>query len=296
MINKQITLFLNYLRFEKRLSEHTAAAYQRDLLKLVKYVDKLGHNNWPGLSGAQARQFPAILHAQGLSGRSIQRALSAARSFFRFLIREKLFHSNPFTNIRAPKPAKKLPNSLSVDEVSQLLDTLPQTDFAYRDGAIMELIYSCGLRLTETTSIDQAAVSRGQSMLRVMGKGSKERDVPIGRKALLAIKQWLEVRPNFAEENEPALFVSKRGTRISPRSVQARLDYWAAYTGLGRRLYPHMLRHSFASHMLESSQDLRAVQELLGHANISTTQIYTHLDFQHLAKVYDAAHPRAKSK
>ncbi|MFT5258461.1 MAG: integrase/recombinase XerC [Saprospiraceae bacterium] len=296
MLPHQLKLFLSYLCSEKRLSEHTVLAYQRDLDKLSIYLDKLSLTDAKQLTAAQARQFPATLHSQGLSGRSIQRSLSAARSFYRFLIREEQTESNPFNDVKAPKPDKKLPDTLSVDEVSHLLDEMPNTDIALRDKAIMELIYSCGLRLTETTTINVGAISNGQTILRVMGKGAKQRDVPVGRKASDAIAQWLTLRPKLANEGEPALFVSNRGSRISPRSVQMRLDYWAARIGLGRRLYPHMLRHSFASHMLESSQDLRAVQELLGHANISTTQIYTHLDFQHLAKVYDQAHPRAKSK
>ncbi len=296
MLDQSLSAFVRYLTDEKRLSLHTSAAYQRDLDKLLSFATKQACSSWAKLSHAQARQFPASLHSQGLSGRSIQRALSAARSFYRFLMRNKQAEQNPFIDVKAPKPSKKLPNSLTVDEVTQLLEGLPESHLALRDRAIMELIYSCGLRLSELANINLPAVANGQDLLRVLGKGAKERDVPIGGKAREAIQAWLAVRPSMANAGEPALFVSERGSRISKRNIQARLDYWALHTGLGRSLSPHMLRHSFASHMLESSQDLRAVQELLGHANISTTQIYTHLDFQHLAKVYDQAHPRAKVK
>lgn len=296
MLTESVNSFVCYLTDEKRLSEHTSTAYQRDLDKLVDFTSKQQCADWASLTYSQARQFPASLHSQGLSGRSIQRALSAARSFYRFLIRDKQVEQNPFIDVKAPKPGKKLPNSLTVDEIAQLLDGLPNSHLALRDRAIMEFIYSCGLRLSELRNIDMVSVAHGQDMLRVVGKGSKERDVPIGGKARSAIVEWLAVRPSIANADEPALFVSAHGSRVSKRTIQARLDYWALHTGLGRSLSPHMLRHSFASHMLESSQDLRALQELLGHANISTTQIYTHLDFQHLAKVYDLAHPRAKIK
>lgn len=296
MIAEQLALFLVYLRFEKRLAENTASAYHRDLNKLMDYMQQLSLNKAEQLSPEQARQFAARLHAKGLSGRSIARCLSAARSFYRFLIREKHADNNPFNGVRAPKSAKKLPNILSVDEIFQLLESMPQTAIALRDKAIIELMYSCGLRLTETTTLNVNDLANGHSIVRVMGKGAKQRDAIVGSKAIAAINCWLELRPNLANPDEAALFVSRLGSRISPRNVQKRLDYWALQTGLGRNLYPHMLRHSFASHIMESSQNLIAVQELLAHADISTTQIYTHLDFQHLAKVYDQAHPRAKSK
>lgn len=276
------------------MSPHTVQGYQRDLTKLLAYMQLQKANQWGLISPLVARQFPARLHAAGLGGKSIQRTLSATRSFFRYLIDTNQVTSNPFIDIRAPKSQKKLPDTLNVDEIEQLLTSMPDDSLGIRDKAIIELIYSAGMRLSELVGVETNDVVRGNDMLGVTGKGAKQRLVPIGRKARQAIDLWLDVRPSMAGVEETALFVSQRGSRISPRTIQARLDHWALRSGLDRKLHPHMLRHSFASHILESSGDLRAVQELLGHANISTTQIYTHLDFQHLAEVYDKAHPRAR--
>lgn len=276
------------------MSPHTIANYQRDLNKLSQFMEQQKLNNWPDVSMASARYFPARLHTGGLSGKSIQRALSAARSFYHFLIENGLAHINPFIGIRAPKAQKKLPDTLNVDEIEQLLHSIPDDLLGRRDKAIIELLYSAGVRLSELAGIDSREIQAGRTMLPVSGKGNKQRQVPVGQKADQAIQAWLSKRHEIANDNEPALFVSQRGTRLSTRSIQTRLDHRAKASGIDRKLHPHMLRHSFASHILESSGDLRAVQELLGHANISTTQIYTHLDFQHLAKVYDQAHPRAR--
>ena len=289
-----IKRFLDTLRYERQMSPHTIDSYQRDLNKLLQFVEQQSLRDWVDVSAASARYFPARLHSGGLSGKSIQRTLSAARSFYHFLIENGRANSNPFIGIRAPKAQKKLPDTLNVDEIEQLLHSIPDDSLGNRDKAMIELMYSAGVRLSELAAVNCREVQAGRSMLPVTGKGQKQRQVPVGRKADQAIQVWLNMRPALANENEPALFVSQRGTRLSRRSIQARLDYRAKASGIDRKLHPHMLRHSFASHILESSGDLRAVQELLGHANISTTQIYTHLDFQHLAKVYDQAHPRAR--
>jgi len=294
MANPNIEQFLDSLQYQRRLSDHTTAAYRRDLGKLEQFMQQHHVNHWSDLDAPTARQFPARLHASGLSGKSIQRCLSAARSFYTFLIESAQLENNPFIGLRAPKARKKLPDTLNVDEIDQLLTAIPRDTLGTRDAAIIELIYSAGMRLSELASVNVLDVARERTMIEVTGKGRKQRQVPVGRKALQAIRAWLALREQLANPDEVALFVSQRGSRLSTRSIQSRLNHRASQSGLGRRLHPHMLRHSFASHILESSGDLRAVQELLGHANISTTQIYTHLDFQHLAEVYDKAHPRAR--
>jgi len=233
---------------------------------------------------------------QNISGKSLQRELSSVRTFYSYLLREQAVESNPAQGIRAPKTKRLLPPTLDVDQVGALLDTTTSDPLEIRDLAMMELFYSSGLRLAELISVNTDDIDTQDTSLEVLGKGSKSRRVPIGQKALEAIANWLLIRPQLAKPDEPALFVSKRGTRIHRRTVETRLKRWSLNHGTNQNLHPHMLRHSFASHVLESSGDLRAVQELLGHADISTTQIYTHLDFQHLAKVYDAAHPRAKKR
>ena len=293
-LSADIDAFIHHLADERRLSTHTTKNYYRDLSKLLTFMHSQSIPQWSAISTRIAEQFPARLYASGLGGTSIQRALSAVRSFFRFLVREQLLENNPFDGVRAPKSPRTLPNTLSVDEVTQLLEGLADDPLSLRDSAMMELIYSSGLRLAELASLDVDSVSRAQPTITVTGKGNKQRVLPVGSKARQAIVAWLAVRDDWANDHEPALFVSSRGVRISHRSIQARLEIRAKQVGLNQRLHPHMLRHSFASHMLESSGDLRAVQELLGHADISTTQIYTHLDFQHLAAVYDKAHPRAR--
>lgn len=282
------------LAVERRLSENTVKAYRRDLQKLTDFCASRSLFLWQGLSNHVARQFAAQLHRQGLSPLSIQRCLSAARGLGQFLIQQGALKSNPFDDVRAPKAGRRLPKTLSVDQITALVELSVSDPLSYRDKAILELFYSSGLRLAELCRIDLNDLNLADGMLRVTGKGEKARDVPIGRQADQAIRAWLLQRNTLALSDFDALFVSNRGTRISPRTIQQRVKYWAQRQGINVSVSPHMLRHSFASHMLESSGELRAVQELLGHANISTTQIYTHLDFQHLAQVYDDAHPRAK--
>lgn len=288
--------YLLSLDKERQLSIHTVKNYQRDLGKLQRFIEQQDIDSGLSLSPAVARLFPARLHAGGLGGKSIQRALSAARGFYKFLIETGRTGNNPFIEIHAPKARKKLPDTLNVDEIEQLLSAMQEDTLGKRDRAIIELIYSAGMRLSELVAVNVVDVARGTGMIKVTGKGNKQRLVPVGRKAKAAIADWLAIRARLASPGETGLFVSQRGGRISARTIQARLEYWSRCSGLGRKLHPHMLRHSFASHILESSGDLRAVQELLGHANISTTQIYTHLDFQHLAQVYDKAHPRARKR
>jgi integrase/recombinase XerC len=286
--------FASHLRDERRLSPHTLSSYQRDLDSVLGYCDGQGISTWRQLQPVQVRLYAARLHQRGLSGRSIQRALSSLRSFCRYLIRQGELASNPAQDIRAPRSAKKLPHSLDVDRIQTLLDVKPGDWLAQRDQTMLELTYSCGLRLAELVGLDLQHIDLQQAEVRVLGKGSKTRIVPIGAKAVESLKLWLPVRSLHCKNDQQALFINRNGTRLSPRSVQQRFRRWATQRGLDSRLHPHALRHSFATHLLESSGDLRAVQELLGHANLSTTQVYTHLDFQHLAQVYDKAHPRAR--
>ena len=304
-IQRDIDRFLNHLRDERRLSAHTISAYRRDLEKFTDFLTRREITTLRQLVIAQARMFPAQLNQSGLSSRSIQRALSAVRTLYRYLLRESKVAINPFLTARdvghsqaviAPRAERRLPPTLSIEEIAQLVTIDPQTDLDRRDRAILELFYSSGLRLAELSGLDLGDLDLGDAMVRVMGKGAKTRIVPIGGYAREAVLAWLNVRPACARESEQALFVNRSGTRLGARAIQQRVAVWAQRQGLGRRVHPHMLRHSFASHLLESSSDLRAVQELLGHADISTTQVYTHLDFQHLAQVYDNAHPRARRK
>jgi integrase/recombinase XerC len=286
--------FLKHLRLERRLSAHTETGYRRDLTCLAKYCDKHEIACWRDLEPHHVRNFAASSHAAGLSPRSIQRRLSGVRSFMNYLIRESHITRNPATDISAPQVPRKLPDTLDVDQMARLLEIRGDDAETVRDRAILELLYSSGLRLAELVSLDPVDVDLDDAMVRVTGKGNKTRLVPVGRKARAAVRDWLRVRPELADEAENALFVGVRGRRISPRTVQNRVRHWAKKAGIPRRVYPHLFRHSFATHLMESSRDLRAVQELLGHADISTTQIYTHLDFQHLAQIYDEAHPRAR--
>jgi len=244
----------------------------------------------------QIRRFVARLHGRGLGGRSLARALSAWRSFFGYLARDHGFTSNPCNGVRPPKSPKVLPKALSPDEAARLVGFTQDDPLAVRDRAMFELLYSSGLRLSELTSLKQGDVNFADATVRVIGKGRKTRVVPVGSHALAALQAWLQVREALPHKAAPALFLNHRGAAISPRTVQSRLKKLGIRQGLPGHVHPHMLRHSFASHVLQSSGDLRAVQEMLGHASISTTQVYTHLDFQYLAKVYDAAHPRAKRK
>jgi integrase/recombinase XerC len=285
--------YLSHLAHEKRLAVHTVENYARDVRDLLRLV---GTTPLETLGVHDIRRCVARLHAGGLGGRSIARKLSAWRSFFGYLARDHGFTANPVTGLKAPKAPKRLPASLTPDEAAQLLDGKDEGDLALRDKALFELIYSSGLRLAEAVGLDPPDVDLRERTVRVTGKGSKTRVVPVGAQAAQAIEAWLAARAVLARPGETALFVNQAGRRIGPRSVQTALKALAVARGLTRNVHPHVLRHSFASHVLQSSGDLRAVQELLGHASISTTQVYTHLDYQHLAKVYDNAHPRAKRK
>jgi len=288
--------WLETLEHQRRLSPHTLANYSRALGVLFELKEKTALRD---LEAAQIRRFVARLHAAGLSGRTLALTLSAWRGLYHWLARHKSFPANPVQGVRAPKSPRHLPKALSVEQAQQLLEgTAPDTPEAARDRAMFELLYSSGLRLGELVALDadDGRLDLKQAEVTVTGKGSKTRTVPVGGRAREALRDWLKARVQLAAREERALFVGARGKRIAPGIVQARLRAWAKRQGLGVSVHPHMLRHSFASHVLQSSQDLRAVQEMLGHASISTTQIYTHLDFQALAKVYDAAHPRARKK
>jgi integrase/recombinase XerC len=288
--------FLDYLHHERGLSPRTRSAYQRDLALFSEELKRLEIEDPGKVDEHQVRQLVARLHRRGLGPRSLQRLLSALRSFYRWMMREGFAEHNPATAVKAPKSPAKLPATLDSDAVTRLLDIKADSPLAIRDKAIMELFYSSGLRLSELASLRWDQIDPASGLITVTGKGNKTRVVPVGSYAAKALTAWRAVRGNFAGFDEPHIFVSNRGSPISTRTIQSRIRYWAKKQGLPQQVYPHLLRHSFASHMLESSGDLRAVQELLGHADISTTQVYTHLDFQHLAKVYDKAHPRAKKK
>ena len=288
--------FLRHLISERRLSEHTASSYRIDLACLVVFCDKQGIDNWLQIDGSQVRAFAAAEHRRGIGPRSIQRRLSAVRSFCNYLIREGTIKHNPGIDIQAPKGKKRLPATLDADQMAKLLSFRADLTLDVRDKAIMELFYSSGLRLSELLNLDLTDVDLRDRTVRVLGKGNKGRILPIGRYAIDALNAWFKERSSIATPESTAVFVGRSGARVGPRAIQHRLADWAKKQGLGLHVHPHMFRHSFATHLLESSQDLRGVQELLGHANISTTQVYTHLDFQHLAKIYDAAHPRARRK
>ena len=294
---KEIDLFLNYLAQEKRLSNHTVVNYQRDLTKFSQFCVDAELNDWQQVKASDIRHFVASLHRQKLASKSIQRMLSAVRSFYRYMNREAIVDSNPAQSVQAPKAEKRLPATLDVDQMTALLEhTKSDTFIGSRDRAIMELFYSSGLRLAELASLNIRDIDFGDLLVYVTGKGSKSRVVPVGKKAISAINDWLEKREEQGFFEQQALFLSKQGKRLGVRSIQQRLKFWGKQHGVSDKVHPHRLRHAFASHMLEASGDLRAVQELLGHADLSTTQIYTHVDFQHLANVYDSAHPRAKKK
>ncbi len=285
--------FLDYLHHERRLSPRTLESYARDLNQLITWLTEQGISDWQGLNQHLIRNYIAYRHRRGLSPKSLHRELSSLRSLFNYLLREREVEANPAQGVRAPRVKRKLPTTLDADQISRLLKINNDAPEALRDLAIMELFYSSGLRLAELISLNLGDIDPQDAMVEVIGKGAKTRRVPVGSKALEALRKWLHVRQQMADQAEIALFVGVRGKRISRSTVQKRLHYWSIEQNTPRNIHPHLLRHSFASHLLESSGDLRAVQELLGHANISTTQIYTHLDFQHLAEVYDKAHPRA---
>lgn len=296
----QLEQFLNHLADERQLSVNTISGYQRDLKALDQFCEDKDLTDWQQLQHHHVRVYVATAQRQGLSGKTQQRRLSAIRTFFNFLIREGFTRHNPANGVSAPKTASKLPGTLDVDQVSQLLDTRSDSWHGLRDTAMMELFYSSGLRLSELVNANVDSISWDDGNITVTGKGNKTRLLPLGVHASNAIKTWLQHRAQLPNKkalpDDCALFISERGNRISQRNVQARLREWSIRQQVPGGLHPHKLRHSFASHMLESSGDLRAVQELLGHADISTTQIYTHLNFQHLADVYDKAHPRAQKK
>jgi integrase/recombinase XerC len=291
-----IERFLSHLAHERRMSGHTVAAYRHDLNTLAEFGAKRRLTAWSALDHAQMRTFAAAQHGAGLSPRSIQRRLSAARTFYEYLMREGHSAQNPALDVRAPKAKKRLPATLDADQMGRLLAFRVDDTLSARDKAIMELFYSSGLRLAELVGLTLTAIDLKDRTVRVLGKGSKTRIVPIGRFGVDALKIWLKERAAWSKPGAQALFVGKSGRPLSVRAVQLRVGAWGRRQGLGIHIHPHMFRHSFATHLLESSGDLRGVQELLGHADIGTTQVYTHLDFQHLATVYEAAHPRARRR
>ena len=290
---KYLDGYLAWLRNEKRYSDLTAENYARDLRRLFELASD---TPLADLGIHHIRRYIAQLHSKGLGGRSLARMLSAWRGFFTYLMRDHGLTDNPCTGLRAPKSPRKLPLALSPDDASRMVDLPTDTAESIRDKAIYELFYSSGLRLAELVDLDPEQLDLISGEIRVTGKGSKTRIVPLGQFAITALKAWLVVRDQIARKGEAALFVGKRGSRISPRVVQLRMKQWGIKQGISSNVHPHLLRHSFATHVLQSSGDLRAVQEMLGHASISTTQVYTHLDFQYLSRIYDAAHPRAKKK
>lgn len=285
--------YLDHLSFERGLSPLTRENYARDIQVLLQLADGLDLRN---IQSTHIRRYIASLHGHGLGGRSIARRLSAWRGFFDFLAVRHGFNSNPCTGMRAPKSAKALPQALSTDEAVKLVSIESDDLLSIRDRAILELFYSSGLRLAELVGLNVGTLDLQDGTVTVTGKGNKTRIVPVGSHASQALRNWLHTRALIQGVDENALFITQQGRRITARAVQYRIKQWAIKQGINSNAHPHMLRHSFATHVLQSSGDLRAVQEMLGHANISTTQVYTHLDFQHLSKVYDAAHPRAKKR
>lgn len=292
----QLQAYLDYLQFERGLSPLTVKHYRRDLDLLLSLKAELKFEiDLPALQTTHIRRFIATLHSRGLGGKSIARHLSGWRGYFEYLVKRHGAVSNPCHDMRAPKAPKTLPKALPVDQAVKLVALEGDDDLTLRDRAILELFYSSGLRLSELTGMNLPDLDLRAGTVLVTGKGNKSRIVPVGSHAISALQSWLQVRQPASGE-EAAVFLNQSGQRISGRAIQYRIKQWAIKQGIGSNVHPHMLRHSFASHVLQSSGDLRAVQEMLGHANISTTQVYTHLDFQHLAKVYDAAHPRARKK
>ena len=298
-----IERYLDSLARERRLSPHTISAYRADLGSLAAWLAGNAIADWGGVVSQDIRRFAAECHRDGLGARSIQRRLSAVRGFYGYLAREAVVRGNPADDIRAPKGPKRLPKTLDVDQMARLLGerqgpAVSDADevLLCRDHAALELLYSSGLRLAEILGLDLADLDIRDHTARVLGKGSKTRIVPVGRMALDALQRWLKVRPTLAAVDEQAIYIGRNGRRLGARALQLRVAAYARRQGISSHVHPHLFRHSFASHLLESSGDLRGVQELLGHANISTTQVYTHLDFQHLARTYDASHPRARRR
>jgi len=287
--------YLRHLRDERRLSPHTLKAYQRDLSHFLAFYHREALTP-ATLDSYVIRRYAAECHRKGSSPRSLARRLSALRQFFGYLVHAEVLSANPAIHVQAPKPSRRLPATLDTDQVASLVELEGDDSLTLRDRAILELLYSSGLRLAELVGLDLLDLDVSDRSVRVTGKGNKTRIVPVGRRALDALQNWFPHRATMARPEEPAVFVSQRGTRLSPRTVQMRVKHWAKRRGATVHVHPHMLRHSFATHLLESSRNLRAVQELLGHASISTTQVYTHLDFQHLAQIYDQSHPRARRR
>ena len=295
-LNQAVQQYLDYLAYNKRYSSHTIDAYRRDIQRLIHTLEDLGHDTWVDTQADTIRAAMINARKADLAPKSIQRILSSWRSFFTYLLQQRLVKLNPVEGIKAPKSPQKLPNSLDPDQISQVLNApiASEDPMAMRDKAMVELTYSCGLRVAELASLNVFDIDMTDASLIVTGKGNKTRQLPIGRQAITAISSWLQQRSQLKCLDANALFINHRGQRMGVRGIQMRMAKMSARHG--QHIHPHMLRHSFASHLLQSSGDLRAVQELLGHSNISTTQVYTHLDYQHLAKVYDQAHPRASSK
>jgi integrase/recombinase XerC len=291
-----IERFIRHLELERRVSPHTHSAYRRDLTSLVAFCDRSGVEEWTALDTQQVRAFAARSHARGLAPHSVQRRLSAVRTFLNFLIREGVLHYNTARDVSAPRTARRLPQILNVEEMTRLIERPEATDrYFVRDRAIMELFYSSALRLAELVGLNLCDLDLHDRTVRVLGKGSRERIVPVGRMAATALAHYLRERKRQTKSGDTALFVGRGGRRLVGRAVQLRVEIWARKAGIRQHVNPHMFRHSCATHLLESSSSIREVQEFLGHASISTTAIYTHLDFQHLAKVYLTAHPRAKA-
>lgn len=301
-LSEAVDEFIAHARHELGLSEASLDGYGRDLSQFLVWTRKNNFDDPSELSAAEVRAFAAARHRQGLSPRSIQRQLSALRRFFRYLRREGRIQGDPVDGVRAPKVRRRLPRPLDVDQVIALLSIPEDSELATRDRAMLELFYTSGLRVSELAGLTWDRLDQNEALVRVVGKGNKERLIPVGQHALRALAQWQRVHKTLPEpeqtlDNEkPRIFTSLKGKPLTVRAIQKRVAYWSERQGLDQTVHPHQLRHSFASHILESSGDLRAVQELLGHANLTTTQIYTHLDFQHLAKVYDETHPRAQKK
>ncbi|NNC24302.1 tyrosine recombinase XerC [Salinisphaera sp. USBA-960] len=285
--------FIEALTVERRASEHTCAAYQRDLIATAEFFAERGAARWTDITTTDVRALVAHRHRQGRAPAGIARLLASLRSLYVWLIRRGEADDNPAIDVRAPKRGERLPETVDVDDLSAALDQAPGSDVETRDHALIELLYSTGIRLAEAIGLDLTNIDLTNGQARVIGKGNRERIVPIGGRACGALRAWLPIRAGWRDADEPALFVSMRGSRLSRSSIAKRLTSWATRHGLPVHLYPHKLRHSFATHLLESAGDLRAVQDLLGHAQIATTQVYTHLDFSRLATVYDQAHPRA---
>ncbi len=295
-LEQDLQRFYRFLESEKQFSSHTLKGYQRDIQRFITFITEQGFSQWSAIDEHLVRQYVARVHRQGLGGKSIQRMLSALRRLFHYLQVNQLIKNNPARHVQAPRSERKLPEVMQHQQLEQLLTLNSDEPLVIRDHAMLELLYASGLRLSELIGLNLGDIDWSQSSLRVMGKGRKERLCPFGQQATNVLKKWLKCRDHIVKEGEKALFINNRGGRLSASAVRTRIQKLCREKGIEQRVYPHLMRHSFASHMLEASQDLRAVQELLGHAHLKTTQIYTHLDFQQLARSYDAAHPRAQKK